>query len=84
MCRPSWRAGVGTNVVGPYTPFDEPGVELPTYALLHFTGSVRVGKTEGGVGGRNLLDKQYTEVRAGGFVSPGQPRLIYGTVRYGF
>jgi len=79
-----WRAGVGTNVVGPYTPFDEPGVELPTYALMHLTGGVRIGQAEVDIGVRNLLDKHYTEVRAGGFVSPGQPRSVYGTVRYGF
>jgi len=79
-----WRAGVGTNVVGPYTPFDEPGVELPTYALMHLTGGVRIGQAEVDIGVRNLLDTHYTEVRAGGFVSPGQPRSVYGTVRYGF
>src|SRR5205823_14061578 len=30
-----WHLRVSTNVVGPYSPFDEPGVELPSYALLH-------------------------------------------------
>jgi len=79
-----WHAGIGTNVVGPYTPFDEPGVELSTYALLHLTGGVQIGQAEVDIGVRNLLDKHYTEVRAGGFVSPGQPRSVYGTVRYGF
>jgi outer membrane receptor protein involved in Fe transport len=79
-----WHAGVGANVVGPYTPFDEPGVELETYALLQLTGGVRIGNAELGIGVRNLLDKQYPEVRAGGFVTPGQPRSVYGTVRYLF
>jgi len=79
-----WHAGVGANVVGPYTPFDEPGVELKTYALHHLTGGVRIGNAELGLGVRNLLDKQYPEVRAGGFLTPGQPRSVYGTVRYLF
>ena len=77
-----WRVGLSTNVVGPYTPFDEPGVELPTYALVHLTGGVRVGSALLELGVRNLFDKPYPEVRAGGFVSPGQPRSVYGTVRY--
>lgn len=79
-----WHAAVSTNVVGPYTPFDEPGVELPTYALLHLMGGVRIGQAEVDLGVRNLLDKHYTEVRAGEFVAPGQPRSVYGMVRYGF
>jgi outer membrane receptor protein involved in Fe transport len=82
--RARWYAGVGTNIVGPYTPFDEPGVQLTTYALLHLTGGIRVGQAEVGLGVRNILDQHYTEVRAGGFVSPGQPRSVGGTVRYGF
>jgi outer membrane receptor protein involved in Fe transport len=80
----TWHAGVATNVVGPYTPFSEPGVELATYALVHLTGGMRIGPAEVDIGVRNLLDHHYVEVRAGGFVSPGQPRSVYGTVRYGF
>jgi iron complex outermembrane recepter protein len=79
-----WHAGVSTNVVGPYTPFDEPGVELPTYALLHLTGGVRLGAAMFQLGVRNLLDHVYPELRAGGFVAPGQPRSLYGAVRYIF
>jgi outer membrane receptor protein involved in Fe transport len=79
-----WRVGLSTNVVGPYTPFDEPDVELPAYALIHLTGGVRLGGALVEVGIRNLLDRNYPEVRAGGFVSPGQPRSVYGTVRYTF
>lgn len=79
-----WRVGLSTNVVGPYTPFDEPGVELPSYALVHLTGGVRVGSALFDVGVRNIFDKTYPELRAGGFVSPGQPRSVYGTVRYIF
>jgi hypothetical protein len=33
---------------------------------------------------RNVLDKAYPELVAGGLVSPGQPRAVFGTVRYDF
>lgn len=79
-----WQLGLATNVVGPYTPFDEPGVELTAYALVHLTAGVRAGSALFQVGVRNLFDHVYPEVRAGGFVSPGQPRSVYGTVRYVF
>jgi iron complex outermembrane receptor protein len=79
-----WRVRLSTNVVGPYTPFDEPGVEVPTYALLHLHGDVRLGPALLGIGLRNLLDHAYTELRAGGFVVPGQPRSVYGSVQYLF
>lgn len=79
-----WHLKVSGNVVGPYTPFDEPGVELPSYGLLHLNGGILVGKALVDVGVRNLLDHQYPEVRAGGFVIPGQPRSVYGSVRYWF
>jgi hypothetical protein len=79
-----WHLKVSGNAVGPYTPFDEPGVELPSYGLLHLNGGILVGKALVDVGVRNLLDHQYPEVRAGGFVIPGQPRSVYGSVRYWF
>ena len=70
-----WSARVGSNVVGPYSPFDEPGVELPAYALFQMSASyavTRTGTVTAGV--RNLFDRVYPELRAGGFVVPGQPR----------
>ncbi len=82
-----WQLRVSSNVVGPYTPFDEPGVELPAYGLVHLSGSVRFGPSRAAViqfGVRNLFDEAYRELAAGGFVSPGQPRTLYGSVRYGF
>lgn len=76
---------LSTNVVGPYTPFDEePGFELPAYALLHLAGRVRVAKADFELGIRNLLDRDYPELRAGGFVAPGQPRSLFANVRYTF
>ena len=81
----SWTVRLSTNVVGPYTPFDEePGFELPAYALLHLSGRVRFSKADLEVGVRNLLDRVYPELRAGGFVAPGQPRSIFANVRYSF
>jgi len=76
-----WHAGVSVNVVGPYSPFDEPGVALPAFALLHVSGGVRVGQrglVEIGV--RNVFNRAYPELRAGGYVSPGQPRSVFVTL----
>ena len=79
-----WRFRVSSNVVGPYSPFAEPGVVLPSYGLLHVSGGLKVGSTQLEVGVRNALDRAYPELRAGGFVTPGQPRSVYGTVRHAF
>jgi len=80
-----WTVRLATNVVGPYTPFDEePGFELPAYGLLHLSGRVRFAKADLEVGMRNLLDREYPELRAGGFVAPGQPRSLFANVRYSF
>jgi outer membrane receptor protein involved in Fe transport len=78
----TWFARVATNIVGDYTPFDEPGVVLPPYALIHLSGGLQLGRTGLELGIRNLLDHKYPELRAGGFVVPGQPISVYGTVRY--
>ena len=79
---PRWDVRLSSNVVGPYSPFDEPGVVLPSYAIL----SLSVGHYEGEaffqIGIRNLADKYYPELVAGGFVNPGQPRSLYATVDY--
>ena len=81
----TWTVRLSTNVVGPYTPFDEePGFELPAYALLHMSGRVRFSKADLEVGVRNLLDREYPELRAGGFVAPGQPRSFVANIRYMF
>lgn len=79
-----WRLQVSTNVLGPYSPFDEPGVERPAYGLLHVSGGWRVGDAEIQVGVRNVLNHMYRELEAGGFVTPGQPRSVFGTIRYTF
>jgi len=79
-----WFARAGTDIVGKYTPFDEPGVELDPYALVNLSGGVQLGRAGLELGIRNLLDHKYPELRAGGFVVPGQPISAYGTVRYHF
>jgi len=80
----AWSARVSTNAVGPYSPFDEPGVVLPAYALMHASVTRRIGKADLEIGVRNILDKAYPELVAGGLVAPGQPRAVFGTVRYDF
>jgi iron complex outermembrane receptor protein len=80
--RAGWHVGASVNVVGPYSPFDEPGVLEPAYALVHVSAGARAWAAgELDVGVRNLLDRAYPELRAGGFVSPGQPRTVYVTLR---
>ncbi|HYL55413.1 MAG TPA: TonB-dependent receptor [Gemmatimonadales bacterium] len=79
-----WRLRVSSNVVGPYSPFDEPGVVLPSYGLLHASGSMTIGAARLELGVRNVLDRAYPELRAGGFVTPGQPRSVFGSIRYAF
>jgi outer membrane receptor protein involved in Fe transport len=80
--RERWHVGISANLVGPYSPFDEPGVVRPAYGLLHVSGGATLGATQIELGVRNVRDQAYRELEAGGFVSPGGPRSVYGTVRY--
>jgi len=77
-----WRLRLTTNLVGPYTPFEAEGAELPAYALVHAGATVAVGRAELQLGVRNVLNRAYPELRAGDFVAPGQPRSLYGGVTY--
>ncbi len=78
-----WGVRFTSDVLGPYTPFDEPGVQLPAYALFHVSGRYVLGaNTTLRLGVRNMFDKKYPELRAGGFISPGQPRAVYGGIDY--
>jgi outer membrane receptor protein involved in Fe transport len=79
---PEWVVRLSSNIVGPYSPFDEPGVVLPSYAVLSLTVGAHFGNAFVQVGMENIADKAYPELVAGGFVDPGQPRSVYGTVRY--
>jgi len=80
--RRPWRVRLATNVVGPYTPFEANGVELPAYALVHLGGMATLGRVEVQLGVRNIFDRAYPELRAGDFVAPGQPRSLYGGIVY--
>ncbi len=81
----AWRARVDGVFNGPYSPFDEPGVVTGAWALLNVGGAVRVpGIVRGAeldAGVRNVLDRRYPELIAGGVVSPGQPRAFEVSVR---
>jgi outer membrane receptor protein involved in Fe transport len=76
-----WRIRLSGNWVGPYSPFDQPGVVLGGYGLAHAsaTWNLRDIEIDGGV--RNLFARAYPELVAGAVVSPGQPRTIYVSVR---
>ena len=52
-----------TNAVGPYSPFDEPGVVLPAYALLHASVTRKIGQAELEIGVHNLLNKVVSGAR---------------------
>jgi outer membrane cobalamin receptor len=76
-----WRIRASGNWVGPYSPFDEPGVVLGGYGLAHLSASWAFRSIEADVGVRNLFDRAYPELVAGGVVSPGQPRTLFVSVR---
>jgi outer membrane receptor protein involved in Fe transport len=79
-----WRAGVSLNAVGPYSPFDAPGLLLPAYALIHLSLGIRVAPGDYlEIGVRNLFNRAYPELRAASFVTPGQPRSVYAALRTG-
>lgn len=79
-----WGIHLNANVVGPYAPFDEPNITLPAYALFQASAEIHVSKFLVEFGVHNLFDQTYAELRAGGFVSPGQSTSAYGTLKYIF
>ena len=79
-----WILRLSGNWVGPYSPFDEPGVVLGAYGLMHADVSTTVAGSRVYVGVRNVLDRVYPELVAGGLVSPGQPRSLFVQVRHAF
>ncbi|HMA23466.1 MAG TPA: TonB-dependent receptor [Gemmatimonadaceae bacterium] len=78
----SWRIRLSGNWVGPYSPFDEPGVVLGAYGLAHLSAAWTLGRFEADVGVRNVFDRAYPEMVAGGIVAPGQPRTVYVSLRF--
>jgi outer membrane receptor protein involved in Fe transport len=77
----SYRIRVAGNWVGPYSPFDRPGVVLPGYGLAHVSAEWNVGKFVIDAGMRNVFDRAYPELAAGRLVAPGQPRTMYVSVQ---
>jgi outer membrane receptor protein involved in Fe transport len=84
--RSIWRVRLMSNFQGAYTPFEEAvGLTRPGFALLHASGGVRLGPSAHlDVGLRNLLNTRYRELESGYFITPGQSRTVYATVRYDF
>jgi outer membrane receptor protein involved in Fe transport len=79
-----WRLRLAGNWVGPYSPFDEPGVVLGAYGLAHVSGIVQWGTAQLELGVRNLFDRAYPELVAGHVYDPGQPRAFFTTLRTTF
>ena len=79
-----WRLRFAGNWVGPYSPFDEPGVVLGSYGLAHVSGSAQWGPVRLEVGVRNVFDRAYPELVAGHVIDPGQPRAVFTTLRTTF
>ncbi len=78
-----WSIRVSGNWVGPYSPFDEPGVVLGAYGLLHAAASVHLNRAATlDIGARNVFDRAYPELVARHIVAPGEPRSAYIALRY--
>ncbi|HLX12785.1 MAG TPA: TonB-dependent receptor [Bacteroidota bacterium] len=75
-----WHARFNGNYVGQYAPFDEPGVILPSYAVFSATAGTRFDKATIDLGVKNIFNKVYPELRAGGFIDPGMPTTAYVTL----
>src|SRR5205823_2119117 len=73
----SFRLRLSGNWIGDYSPFDEPGVTIGGYGIGHVSGSWTRGALQVDLGVRNVFDRAYPELVAGGLVSPGQPRTVY-------
>ncbi|MBX6332691.1 MAG: TonB-dependent receptor [Gemmatimonadaceae bacterium] len=69
---------------GPFTPIAEPEARTSPYTLVNMRGTIPLtGAWSLALGVQNILDRSYPEVRASGFVSPGQPRTVLLTVLWG-
>ena len=75
------RLRASGNWIGAYSPFDEPGVLVGGYGLMHLSASVPLDRVEVEAGVRNALDRAYPELIAGHIVSPGQPRTLVVSIR---
>ncbi len=82
-----YRGGLGSiwaAYTGPFTPIGEPEARTAAYTLIHARGLILLTRVWSlAVGVQNLLDRKYPEVRASGFVNPGQPLTVLVTLRWG-
>ena len=78
------RLRLSGNWVGPYSPFDEPGVVTGGYGLMHVSAAWTISRTEIDLGVRNVFDRAYPELIAGEIVAPGRPRSLFVTTRLAF
>jgi iron complex outermembrane receptor protein len=76
-----WSLRLAGNWVGPYSPFDGPGVVLGSYGLAHVSGTAQWRSVRLEVGMRNVFDRAYPELVAGHVVDPGQPRAVFTTLK---
>ena len=79
-----WRLRVGGNWVGPYSPFDEPGIVLGAYGLASVGGEAQWRGMTLDIGARNLFDRAYPELVAAHVIDPGEPRTLYASLRTAF
>jgi outer membrane receptor protein involved in Fe transport len=78
-----WIVRLSGNWVGPYSPFDEPGVVLGAYGLMHLSARAHVTPSAVlDIGVRNVFDRAFPELVAGHIVAPGEPRSAYAGLRY--
>jgi outer membrane receptor protein involved in Fe transport len=68
---------------GPYTPIGEPGVETQSYTVLDLGASLDLRKFGSVVDLelQNVFDTKHPEIRASGFINPGQPRTLRAAIR---
>jgi outer membrane receptor protein involved in Fe transport len=78
---PSWKLRIGGSWIGPYSPFDEPGVVTAGYGLLNICIETSLLGAAVDLGVRNALDRAYPELIAGHRVAPGQPRAFFVGMR---
>lgn len=78
-----WVLRISGNWVGPYSPFDAPGVLSGSYGLIHLSARAQVTPAAVlDVGVSNIFDRAYPELIAGHIVAPGEPRSAYVGLRY--
>ncbi len=75
---------VALRISGPFTPIGEPSARTQPYSVLDVGASIRLDSRRATLelDLQNLLDTQYPEVRASGFINPGAPRTLRAALRF--